>query len=78
MRDAAWQILRMMYGDDEREAALHQALQQPLHRTSLPRIESGQRFVQQQNACIARERPREQRAAQLTVRQLPGPALRNG
>ena len=78
MRDAARQILRMMYGDDEREAPLHQALQQPLHRSSLPRIESGQRFVQQQNACLARERAREQRTTQLTVRQLPGAALRNG
>ena len=78
MRDAARQILRMMYGDDEREAAPHQTLQQPLHRSSLPRIEPGHRFVQQQNACIARERPLEERAAQLTLRQLPGPALRDG
>ena len=69
-RHPARQVLRMMHGDDERHTALHQALQQALHRRSLDGIETRQRLVQQQNSRIRRHGSCDERAAQLPVGQL--------
>jgi hypothetical protein len=43
----ARKILRVVSRDDECDLLPHQLLQQPLHRSALPRIEPGQRLVQQ-------------------------------
>ncbi len=77
VRHAARQILGMMHGGNDRHSALHQTLQQALHRGSLDGIEACEGFVQQQYLRIRRHRSRDERASQLSVGQFARPALRD-
>ena len=76
MRHAARQILEVMHGDDHGHTAPHQPREQALRRGALPRIEAGERLIEQQHARAARERARDEGAPQLPIGQFARTAPR--
>ena len=62
-----------MHGNDHGQLLAHQGLEHALHGGALPRVEARQRFIEQQDARLSGQRPRNEGTAQLSIGQIARP-----